>query len=190
VDVVAVKLLRQGEEWRVAEINPASVELPLTGTRARTILGTLQLLSEGDRLPAEAWVLPFTFYGGLLRLPLQARGMVDEVERLLLPGLQERHFGLLSLLRGRQLWRDFKAAVAMAPAVAVEQPAAWAAAVEFVLSEQEEWEVTQAAAGRFYKASLGAVAGRIKQIKKALQIQRVDQRYRDRDQWIVERDDD
>jgi hypothetical protein len=165
----------------VAEINPAAIDLPLTGARARSILTTMQMLNEQDRLPSEPWVLPFTFYGGLLRLPLQSEGIADEVESHLLPGLQDRHFGFMSLLSGRRLWRDFKAAAE--PDLA--QPHAWAAAAEFVLGEQQKRDLTQAAAGRLYKASLGAVSGRIKQIKKSLQIKGADERYSDSGEWIV-----
>jgi hypothetical protein len=179
VDVVSVRLVSNEQRWLVAEVNPASIELPLTSGRARTVLTTTRLFNEQERIPAEPWVLPFTLYSGLLHLPLQARGVADEVESQLLPGLQERNFGLMALVRGRRLWRDFRAAAA--PELA--QPAAWAAAVEFVMNEQEQRPVTQAAAARQYKTSLGAVAGRIKQIKKSLQIQGIDERYSD--EWRV-----
>jgi hypothetical protein len=182
VDVVSVRLQQTENGWLVAEVNPASVDLPLTGSRARTILASTQMLNGQGRLPSEPWILPFSFYGGLLKLPLQLSAMADEVERLLLPGLQERNFGFVSLIRGRRLWRDFKAAAKPD----LSQPAAWAAAAEFVLSEQEQRDVTQAAAGRHYKSSLGAVAGRIKQIKNALQIKGLDERYTDSEEWIVE----
>ncbi len=185
VDVVSVRLVRDEDSWLVAEINPAAAELPLTGARARTILATTQMLNEEDRLPAEPWVLPFTFYGGLLKLPLQARGMADEVEQLLLPGLQERQFGFMSLVRGRRLWRDFKAS----SKPEADPAPAWAAAAEFVLSEQEQRELTQAAAGRLYKVSLGAIVGRIKQIKKSLAIQVPDERYSDSAEWLVTSDE-
>jgi hypothetical protein len=182
VDVVSVRLVQTENGWLVAEINPAGVDLPLTGARARTVLATTQMLNGQDRLPSEPWILPFTFYGGLLRLPFQSGVMADDVEALLLPGLQERSFGFMSLVRGRRLWRDFKAAAE--PDLA--QPAAWAAAAEFVLSEQEQRNVTQAATGRQYKTSLGAVAGRVKQIKNALQIKGLDERYSESGEWRVE----
>jgi hypothetical protein len=182
VDVVSVRLQQTEEGWRIAEINPASIDLPLTGSRARTILASTQMLNGQGRLPSEPWILPFTFYGGLLQLPLQLGGLADEVEGLLLPGLQERNFGYISLIRGRRLWRDFKAAAKPD----LSRPAAWAAAAEFVLSEQERRDVTQAAAGRHYESSLGAVAGRIKQIKNSLQIKGTDERYSDTEEWIVE----
>jgi hypothetical protein len=111
--------------------------------------------------------------------------MADEVERLLLPGLQERHFGFMSFIRGRRLWRDFKAAAEVNAGSDLGQPEAWAAAAEFVLSEQEQRRITQAAAGQQYKTSLGAVAGRIKQIKKSLHIKEQDERYRESEEWIV-----
>lgn len=187
VDVVSVRLVRLEDRWLVAEINPAAAELPLNGARARSILTTTQMLSEADRLPSEPWILPFTFYGGLLKLPLQERGMADEVERLLLPGLQERQFGFMSLLRGRRLWRDFKAVGQ--PDIGMNTVPAWAAAAEFVIGEQEQRQVTQAAAGRLYKVSLGAIVGRIKQIKKSLAIQVPDERYSDSAEWLVTSDE-
>jgi len=172
-DVVAVKLEQVEGMWRVVDINPASADLPLTGSRARGILTSSKALSEKDKVPAEPWILPVALYGGLLQIPLQATAMADAVEELLLPGLQHRTYGVMSLLRGRRLWRDFRAAAQPD----LGQPAGWAAAVEFIISEQNMRSRTQAAAAKNYKISLSTLAPRVRQIKKTLSIQGLDERY-------------
>jgi hypothetical protein len=172
VDVVTVRLGPAAGGWRVADINPANADLPLNALRAAMILaGSRDLLENG--VPSEPWILPLTLYAGVLQLPIRPEGAADEVEQLLLPGLQKRQYGLLSLIRGRKLWRDFRAAVDPN----LERPEAWAAAVETILGEQTTREQTQAAVGRDYRASLGAVSSRSKQIKAALGITGLDERY-------------
>jgi len=174
-DVVAVRLEQVEGAWRVVEINPASADLPLTGGRARGILASSKALSEKDKVPAEPWILPVALYGGLLQIPVQATAMDDAVEELLLPGLQHRTYGVMSLLRGRRLWRDFKAAAQPH----LGQPAGWAAAVEFIVSEQNMRSQTQAAAAKNYKVNLSTLVPRVRQIKKMLNIQGLDERYTD-----------
>lgn len=176
VDVVAVRLERAGDRWLVAEINPASADLPLNSLRATGVLAGTQVLADDGQLPSEPWVLPIALYAGLLQLPLQPGAAVDEVEAALLPGLQARHYGLLPLIYGRRLWRDVKAA---AEITQPDQPLAWAAAVEYVLGRQNNREETQAAVGRAYRASLGAVAARVKHIRHVLGINDPDERYSD-----------
>lgn len=174
-DVVAVKLEGSDTGWRVVEINPASADLPLTSARALGILVSSQALSDKDKLPAEPWILPVAFYGGMLQIPLRPSAMQDSVEELLLPGLQHRTYGMMALVRGRQLWRDFKTAANPA----LDKPAGWAAAVEYIMSEQEMRNLTQAAVGKHYKTGLALIVPRIKQIKRALNIQGLDERYTD-----------
>lgn len=177
VDVVAVRLARAGGGWRVVEINPAGADLPLNGVRATGILAGTQVMSDEGKLPSEPWILPVALYAGLLQLPLMPGAAADPVEALLLPGLQARQFGFLPQLYGRRLWRDF---VAGDDDVDVaDRPGAWAAAVEAIMGEQSNRGETQAAVGRHYRASLGAVAGRIKHIRRALGIYGFDARYSD-----------
>lgn len=178
VDVVAVRLAAGGGGWRVVEINPAAADLPLNSMRATSILAGMQVMNEDGKLPSEPWVLPVALYAGVLQLPLQPGAAADPVEALLLPGLQARGFGFLPQLLARRLWRDFVTAAGddFDPA---ERPGAWAAAVELIMGEQTNRGETQAAAGRHYRASLGAVAGRTQQIRRALNIEGFDARYSD-----------
>lgn len=174
-DVVSVQLMQQEKQWRIVEINPAHIDLPLTGARARGILTTSKLLIETDKVPSEPWVLPVALYGGMLQLPLQPTAIEDEVERVFLPGLQHRTYGVMSLIRGRRLWRDFIAAANPN----LEKPVGWGAAVEFLMSEQDARNITQAAVAKHYKTSLAYIVPRIKQIKRTLAIKGLDERYTD-----------
>lgn len=173
VDVVTVRLDRAGDGWLVAEVNPAGADLLLNGLRALSVLAGSQVLSEDDRLPGEPWVLPVALYAGALPLPLRPEAMADEVEELLLPGLQQRKYGLPAMISGRRLWRDFQAKARPD----LEELASWAAAVEYILSEQSRHNDTQAAVGRYYSVSLNRIAPAVRQIKRALAIENLDARY-------------
>ena len=175
VDVVAVRLARAGGGWLVDEINPAAADLPLNSARAVGILAGTQAMSETGQLPAEPWVLPVALYAGALQLPLQPGAATDAVEAALLPGLQARGFGLLPQIYGRRLWCDYVAAARPE----LDRPAVWAAAVEFIMGEQSGRSQTQATVGRFYRAPLGGVAGRVKHIVRTLGIVARDARYSD-----------
>lgn len=175
-DLVTVKLKRQRQAWRIAAINPAAVDFPLTEARAQGILVTSRVLNEQDKVPAEPWLLPVALFGGNLQIPLQAAAMRDGVEQLLLPGLQHRAYGVLSLIAGRQLWRDFRASAKPA----LTDPAGhapWAAAVEFIMSEQTLREVTQASIAGHYEISLTRLLPCVRQIKSGLHIEGLDERY-------------
>jgi hypothetical protein len=176
VDVVAVRLVREAGGWLVAEINPASADLPLNSLRATGVLAGTQVLADDGRLPSEPWVLPIALYAGLLQLPLQPEAVGDDVEAHLLPGLQARQYGFLPQLFGRRLWRDYRAA---AETLKLDPPSAWAAAVEFILGRQNNRDETQATVGRYYKSSLGAVSARVKHIRHVLGIGEPDTRYTD-----------
>ncbi len=175
VDLVTVCLTQQNNAWRIVEINPAAVDAPLNSKRAQAVLTNNQLLQNADQFAAEPWILPYVLYAGLLQLPLQNMSQLDAVEKLLFPGLQQRGFGLMAQLYGRQLWRDF---------LTETQPelthaAAWAAALEFLISEQHNREVTQAAVSKHYQTNLAAMVPNIRKITKTLDLQNDDARYSD-----------
>ncbi|MCI0578797.1 MAG: hypothetical protein L0332_32310 [Chloroflexi bacterium] len=172
-DVVTVRLRRYRQAWRVEEINPASADLPLGEARAQGILLANRAGGEGEPPPAEPWVLPVALFAGALQLPLRPQATRDAVERLLLPGLQQRGYGVLSLVAGRRLWRDFKRKARPT----LERPAAWAAAAEFIMNEQSLRQQTQAAVAQQYQAGLTATLPRIRQMKETLAIQGLDERY-------------
>lgn len=174
-DVVSVRLEPQTATWKIAEVNPANADLPLTAARARGILTTSKLLTEEDKVPAEPWVLPLAFFAGVLQIPLLETAMLDEVESYFLPGLQHRTYGVLSLVRARRMWRDFKAASPTNSA----KPLAWAAAIEFMMNEQDMRNLSQAAVSKFYKVNLGALVPCVRQIKQTLNIRGLDERYTD-----------
>lgn len=172
-DVVAVRLKKYRQTWRIYEINPASADMPLTEARAKGILVTSKSLAQTDGVPQEPWILPVALFGGNLQIPLQKRAMGDKVEKLLLPGLQHRAFGVISLVSGRRLWRDFKKKAKPE----MGNPAGWAAAVEFIMGEQTMRETTQASVAKSYEINLTTIIPRIKQIITTLNIEGLDERY-------------
>lgn len=174
VDKAVCVLLRMvNGRFRITDINPSSLNLYLTEARARAVLATAKILSQRDVLSPEPWVLPLTLYGGLLPLPLRPASFRDAVEVLLLPGLQAREYGVLSLVKARRLWRDFKAAQPLP----IGQPADWAAAVEWVMSEQNSRAVRETAVAQYYTATPAKLRAHAIAIKHALSITGVDPRY-------------
>lgn len=174
-DLVTVTLNQVGDTWRIDSVNPSTIDLPLTGGRARGLIATGQSLSDEGKMPGESWILPFALYGGLLKMKLRPEALADPVEELLIPGMQERSYGAMALLNGRSLWRDFKAT----NQPKLDKPAAWAAAVEFIMSELELRNLTQAAVAKNHQTPLSKMVPRMKQIKKVLDIQKNDERYAD-----------
>jgi hypothetical protein len=174
-DVVTITFTQFKGRWRAVEINPAALDLPITGQRARAVLNSTKAFNDEDKIPSEPWILPIALYGGLLQIPVQPAAFGDEVEEQFLPSLQRSTHGVMSLVNGRRLWRDFKAAANPS----LEHPAGWAAAVEFLMSHQMGRNVTQAAVSKQYKVNLSLMVPRIKQIKKVLQLKVEDHRYAD-----------
>lgn len=172
-DVVSVQLRKYRNEWRVVDVNPATTDLPMTEPRAYSILLTNQALEGQEDAPLEPWLLPVALFAGALQLPLQEEALQDPVESLLLPGMQARNYGIVSLVNGRRLWRDFRKKAEPK----VGKAAAWAAAAEFLMAEQGMREQTQAAAGQYYHVTLSTLLPRIRQIKQTLSLDGLHERY-------------
>lgn len=174
-DLVSVKLRKYRQKWLVDDLNPAAVDLPLTEARAAAILANAKALNPDGELPREPWLLPVALYGGALQITLREGGIGDDVERRFLTGMQSRGYGILSLMGGRRMWRDFIKKEKLSPGS--DQAIRWAAAVEFLANEQAMREQTQAAVADFYGLKMMAVAGPVGQIKKSLKILGLDERY-------------
>lgn len=173
VDLVSARLTPVGDVWRILDINPASIDAPLSSGRARMALVASQVLEED--VEPEPWLVPLALYSGMMQLKLAETATRDAVEELLLAGLQERGYGLISIVLGRRMWRDFVTNTAPP----LNKPAVWAAATEYLISQQEKREETQAAVGNHYQTSLPTLLPRIKQMQKALNLQELDDRYSD-----------
>jgi hypothetical protein len=172
-DIVSVQMRKYRNNWRVADVNPANTDFPMTEPRAQSILLANQPL-EGDEAAAlEPWLLPVTLFAGALQLPFQEAAFRDPVEALLLPGLQAHSYGLVSLIGGRRLWRDFRKKADPK----LDHPAAWAAAAEFLMAEQGMREQSQAAVGQYYQVNMTALLPRIRQIKQTLALDGLHERY-------------
>ena len=171
-DVVSVQLRRYGRSWQVIDVNPAGSEAPMTEARALNILQT-SARDENEEIDREPWILPVALYAGALQLPIRDEALGDAVEELLLPGMQSRGFGLTSLGGGRRLWRSFLER----EQPELSEPGAWAAGVEFVMSEQAMRDVSQAAVAQNYAIGLDDLALRAKQLKGALDIDGLDDRF-------------
>lgn len=172
-DIVSVQMRRYRNNWRVVDVNPASTDLPMTEPRAHNILLTNEPMEGDEKLPLEPWLMPVSLFAGVLQLPVRETAMKDSVETLLLSGLQSRSYGLVSLVGGRRLWRDFRKKADPK----LSNPAAWAAAVEFIMAEQGMREQTQATVGGYYQVNLTVMLSCIGRIKKTLSLDGLHERY-------------
>jgi hypothetical protein len=173
VDIVTVTLRRYRRQWRVTDVHPSMLNAPLTEPRAQLALATLKAATEDGQVPGEPWVLPYMLFGGALQLPLQEERLRDAVEKILLPGLQARTHGVASLMIGARLWRDFR----KKDKSPIKEPELFAAAAEYILSEQSGRKLTPAAVGGYYGLGLVKVLGPIRRIKGVLEIKEEDARY-------------
>ncbi len=165
-DFVYVRLRRVGDKWRVLDINPGQINAPMTPPRARGILLDNELIKSGRGVPPDPWVLPLAFLAGAIRLPIRADALADEVERLLLPHLQEQGHSLLALVNARQLWRDFRTK----GKPVIDVPLAWAAVVEYLIAEQEMVQTGEAEVAAKYHVNPIIFGQRVAQVKKTLKI--------------------
>lgn len=172
-DIVSVQMRRYRNKWRVVDVNPASTDLPMTEPRAHSILLTNEPIEGDEKIPLEPWLMPVALFAGVLQLPFLDNAMRDPVEALLLPGLQARSYGLISLIGGRRLWGDFRKKADPN----LGKPAAWAAAAEFIMAEQGMREQSQAAVGQYYGVNMTSLLPRINQIKKSLSLDGLHERY-------------
>lgn len=172
-DLVSVQLRKYRNKWRVVDVNPASSDIPMTEPRAHSILLANQAADGDEQLPLEPWLMPVALFAGVVQLPLREAATQDPIEALFLPGLQDRSYGLISLVGGWRLWRDFRKKASPD----LNNPAAWAAAVEAIMAEQGMREQTQAAVGHYYQVNLNAMLSRIGRIKKALSLDGLHERY-------------
>jgi hypothetical protein len=172
-DLVSVQLRRYRSAWRVVAVNPAAADFPLTEARAQGILLTAGRHVPEGQVPQEPWILPVALFAGNLQLPLRPEAVSDPVSALVLPGMQHLTYGVLSLAGAWRLWHDY----VRAARPELDAPGAWAAAVEFIMSEQALRGVTQGAVGQHYGVSLPAMLPRIRQIKQSLRIEGLDARY-------------
>lgn len=165
-DLFTVKLKKYRTGWSVWSVNPAAVDLPLTEARAAGIIAASAQGS--DKLPSDPWLLPVALFAGLLQITVRNEGVLDAVELFFLKGMQQRRYGVLSLLGARHVWHQFRQEV-KTPISPSEQPA-WAAAVEFIASEQALREQTQAQVGQLYNVALPKLLPCVRHIKETLQI--------------------
>ncbi len=173
-DTVSLSMERVRKAWRVVDINPSSLSHWVTSAMARGLL-TEEREKNGGTLPQSADVLPLAFLAGQMKLPIRAAGMKDDVERQLLPMLQNQGFGALALVNARKLWRDF--VKRKPPRINENTQKLWAAAVTEIMAEQAHVEVTQAAIAKLYGVPLAKLFTPIREIRTTLGIAAADERY-------------
>lgn len=115
------------------------------------------------------------YYQGYASLPL-LEGNLDPVERFFLKEMQGREglFNLDELLNAFRLWRDFRK---KSGSVLKGSSASYAAAVEYLISLFDRFQVEGATVAKRYSTTVSAMQGRARLIAHALNATQFDDRY-------------
>ena len=173
-EVACVRMSRMNDSWRVRDVNPTSLDHWLTSKTARGMLAQKRDENDGE-LPQSADILPIAFLAGLMKAPILAGAMRDDVERLLLPTLQRQQFGALALVKARAMWGDFVRL--KTPRINENTSKLWAAALTVLIAEQADVELTQAASAELYEVPFSRIFSAIRAVRTALEINGKDERY-------------
>ena len=174
--MVTIKLRRYRERWRIDDINPSSIEMLLSAPRARAVLLLTPEFQQSGAFPQAPWILPLALYSGLLQLPMRDEAITDPVEALFLTQMQTSGYEVMALVLGQRLWRDYKRKRKLKKVPASEQTA-YAAALEFIMSEQTASELALAPLCEAYDALLPVADSFVRRIKGTLKLKEIDERY-------------
>ena len=143
-------------DWLILEVLPGKPYAPLE-----------------PNVPAERAILDY--YQGYASLPL-LQEKLDPVERLFLKYMQGRDglFNLEELLNAFRLWRDFRK---KSGSGLKGSSASYAAAVEYLISLFDHFQVEGASVAKRYATSLSALQGRARLISQTLNATQFDDRY-------------
>lgn len=144
-----------GNDWQISELIPVNSD------------GNLHPDS-----PADQEVL--AVYQGRKALPLQTANL-DEVEQLFLAKMQAQtvRFNLEELLNAVRLWRDYRAR----QAVNKRQLASLAAAVEYLISLFDYFQVDSREVAQRYATTTSALLNRSRELAQTLTATQFDDRY-------------
>jgi hypothetical protein len=153
LDFILLYLRHYRRRWRVWDALPYGLDGPLGGTLDEYAEGIME---------------------GYLVLPLAYPDDLDEVERLLVPGMQDNGCSVLEIFKAVKLWRDFKRKAKPT----IRKAATWAAAVDYTVGALATLEgVSQRDSAERYGVSSATVGSKFKDVYTALDLCYYDPRY-------------
>ncbi len=160
---ITVQLRRVRRKWLVDELWPAPLDAPLTVEQARRM---------ADAAGGETDTATL-FLAGSLRLPLEGSGDLDDVETILVLGMDAHGYSPREVVRGVRLWRDFRRQARPV----YRRPAIYAAAVDYVVNLLGMYGESQGSIANYYGVSPSSLSSRFREVRDCLQLVHADARY-------------
>jgi hypothetical protein len=162
-DRVTLRLRKVRRRWLVEDLWPAALDAPPTVDQARA-----------DWAEQEEHADPAAiFLAGAATTPLEGCGELDDVETLFVLGMDARGYSPREVIRAVRLWRDFREC-----RPSYRQPAAFAAAVEYIFSLLGLYgDTSRQRIAAEYGVKPGSLGQRFAQVRDCLGLVFFDQRY-------------
>jgi hypothetical protein len=167
--VSTVTMRHDGQAWRVADVNPAPLDAPVTVLQAQDELR--QVVEEGRG--GEALWFPLGVLTGAFQLKRLGKEHLDDVENLFVEGMEASEFGVPEVVRAVRLWREFKQSAEPRH----RRPDVYGAAVEYIMVLFGFYGDSQADIGQRYGVSPSSISGKWREIESTLGLSQFDARY-------------
>lgn len=168
VSTLTMQLHHEGG-WRVADLNPAPLDGPISVARAQELL--TQVAEQGSG--AEPLWFPLGVLTGAFQLKRLGHESLDDVESLFVNGMEVSEFGVPEVLRAVRLWREFKEKAQPR----CRRPQVYVAAVEYVMVLFGFYRDSQVEIGARYGVSPSSISGKWHEIERVLGLSQFDARY-------------
>jgi hypothetical protein len=167
--ISTLTMRRDQEGWRVADLNPAPLDAPVSFSQAQDVLKQVVEANRG----AEALWFPLGVLTGAFQLKRLGPEPLDYVETLFVNGMESSCFGVPEIIRAVRLWRDFKEKAQPT----YRRPEAYAAAVEYIMVLLGFYGDSQAEIGERYQVSPSSISSKWREIESGLGLSQFDARY-------------
>jgi hypothetical protein len=164
-----VTIQRRGEQGGISDVTPSPLDHPLTVSEAQDVLRRAVEEGKGGN---PLW-FPLGVLTGAFQLKRLGKEPLDEVEELLVKGMERSSFGVPEIIRAVRLWRDFKGGAAAGS----HRPQVYAAAVEYIMVLFGFYGDSQVAIGQRYEVSAASISATWREIEAALGLSQFDSRY-------------
>jgi hypothetical protein len=155
--------------WRVADLNPAPLDAPVSVPQAQDVLKQVMEAGKGG----EALWFPLGVLTGAFQLKRLGSEPLDDVEVLFVNGMEASNFGVPEIIRAVRLWREFKEKAQPA----YRRPEPYAAAVEYIMVLFGFYGDSQIQIGQRYGVSASSISSKWHEIEGVLGLSQFDARY-------------
>jgi hypothetical protein len=160
---------RHEDGWRIADVNPAPLDAPVSVPQAQDVLKGVVEEGRGS----EALWFPLGVLTGAFQLKRLGSEPLDYVETLFVSGMEASSFGVPEIIRAVRLWRNFKDKAQPT----YRRPEVYAAAVEYIMVLFGFYGDSQVEIGQRYGVSPSSISSKWHDIEGVLGLSQFDARY-------------